>query len=451
MSDTPTIAALSTPSGAAALSVLRISGSLARQIAKEAFQKENVVPRRANFGVYESVSGKIFDECVWTFFSGPASYTGEDMLEISCHGNPFIVRRILEDLIRRGCNPAQPGEFTRRAFLNGKMDLVQAEAVAEIISARSERAFEASRRLLSGELGKRISDWSDEILKLMAETEMQIDFSEEEVPAVNFEDFRRRIETLCLELRKTEKSARYFSRVSEGVNVVIFGAPNAGKSSLLNAILGVERSIVSDEAGTTRDFVSENVSLGAHCIRIVDTAGIREDTDSFVEKTGVERTFECMKNADFLIFVIDSSDSVPALPEKFGKILTPDKTLIVFNKSDLKPAFDVSSCFKGFESVLISLRERKVSEFLKGELVKFIESKNIVPMEDVLIVSERHAAALRKAEKLLREAGEIVGKVPIEFVSAVFRDALESLSEILGKFDNEKVLDKIFSSFCIGK
>ena len=451
MSETSTIAALSTPSGSSALAVLRVSGPLSGKIAKAAFGKANLTPRKAFLGEYRALSGKILDECMWTFFAGPSSYTGEDSLELCCHGNPFICRRIIEDLLARGCKMAQPGEFTRRAFLNGKMDLSQAEAVSDVITANSERSYEAARKLLSGELGRRISVWNDEILNLLAETETQIDFSEEEIPEQDTEEFRKKISDLIFDLKKTEESSRYSSRIHEGVNVVIFGAPNAGKSSLMNAVLGTERALVSSEAGTTRDFISETVCIGSHTIRLIDTAGVRDDADSEIEKSGIKRTSECVENADFLVFVVDVSEPPPTLSEVLKNKMSSENILIVFNKNDKKSYFNTNEFMPEFSRVSLSLLDSASSEIFKNKLLEILESKKIVPAEDILVVSVRHAEAIRKAKAELFEAAELAGTVSAEFVSVKLRNALEELSEILGKFDNEKVLDKVFSSFCIGK
>ena len=384
MTDSSTIAALATPPGSSALAVLRISGELVLSIAKSAFNKDKIKSRNAYFGVYRNLEGKILDECVWVLFEGPKSYTGEDLLEITCHGNLFIINRILEDLYRRGCRPALPGEFTRRAFLNGKIDLTQAEAVAEIISARSERAFDAARKLLSGELGRRIFSWNEEILMLLAETETQIDFSEEEVPEIDPGYFRKRVEELISKLRETKASARYSSRVYEGINVVIFGAPNAGKSSLMNALVGSDRALVSDEAGTTRDFISENILIGEHCIRIIDTAGIRDDAVSKVEESGIKKTLDCISGADFLIFVVDSSSPPPALSKEILEQIKPENTCILFNKSDKSPGFDKSKFLPEIDNISISLLEEASIEVLKDYFSKiFKRETGVLPSKFV--------------------------------------------------------------------
>jgi len=451
MPETSTIAAFATPAGSSALAAIRVSGNLVPAIIEQAFRKKKIIPRRANFGNYTTLSGKTADECVWIFFPEPASYTGENVLEIFCHGNPFIFNRILKDLFKRGCVPAKAGEFTQRAFLNGKMDLTQAEAVANVISAQSERSFDAAMRLLSGELRQRILDWNDKIIELIAETETQIDFSDEEVPALPASFFQKKIRDLRLELKKTEESSKYAEKINQGINVVICGAPNAGKSSLLNALVGFDRAIVSDEAGTTRDFISEKILIGKHSVNLVDTAGIRKNTQSNIEKTGVLRAIEWIKKADFIILVVDSASTAPTISHKFLDVVKKEKIIVVFNKTDLPAAFDKKLFLNGFEFIELSLLEKNAVEQLKQRISDILEKNQIVPAEDILVVSARHAECLRRAEIELCEIENAIGGVPIEFISAKLRNVAEDLSEILGKFDNEDVLDKIFSSFCIGK
>lgn len=451
MLESSTIAAVATPIGASALAVLRVSGDLVPAIIEQIFGKENLTPRRANFGRYKTISGKIADECVWVFFPAPASYTGENILEIFCHGNPFIFKRILTDLFERGCEPAKPGEFTQRAFLNGKMDLTQAEAVSNIISAQSERSFDAAQRLLTGEFRQRILRWNDQIIELISEIETQIDFSDEEVPALSDSFFQKKIQDLRFELEKTAESSRYAEKINDGINVVVCGAPNAGKSSLLNVIVGFDRAIVSDEAGTTRDFIREKILIGSHSVNLVDTAGIRENVLSNIEKTGIERAFEWIEKADFIIVVVDSSVQKQDFPKDFLDAIARKQTLVVFNKTDLPAAFDKTKILNDFESIELSLLDKNAQKVLKERLLSIFEKNRIVPPESLLVVSARHAECLRKAEIELIEAEKSIGALPVEFISSKLRQVVEDLSEILGKFDNEDVLDKIFSSFCIGK
>lgn len=452
MHNETTIAAVATPPGTSAIAVLRVSGPLSRETAKGAFGGKGLVPRKAVHGVYRCVSGKIADDCMCIFFEGPRSYTGEDMLEIYCHGNPFIVRRVMEDLMRRGCVAAGPGEFTKRAFLNGKLDLTQAEAVMSVISAGSERAFEASVRLLSGELGRRIQGWESGVLNLLAEIELQIDFTEEDVPVADVEGIRKEILRLADELEGCAGGVRYLSAVYDGINVVIVGAPNAGKSSLFNELVGVERAIVDEEAGTTRDFISERLVFGDFCINLFDTAGIRMEGVSKVERDGIERTFECLRKADFVLYVVDGSGALPCSLDGYLEGIEPGKTLLVYNKEDL-PGFKVSEFLnRRFENrISVSLRRKDSVVGMRDVLLRLLKEKEVVPKDDVLIVSLRDAELMREAREVLVCVYEDIGSVPWEFVSLNLRHVMVILSEILGKFDNEKVLERVFSKFCIGK
>ena len=452
MGEQSTITAFATPLSESAIAVIRVSGPDSHRIAKEAFgSKKELKARYAVFGVYKSVSGDALDECLYIVFNDKSSYTGEDSLEIYCHGNPFIAKKILSDLIACGCRQAFPGEFTRRAFLNGKMDLTQAEAVADVISARSEIALNAAQKLLAGTLGKKISDWNEKIIRLLAEIESQIDFSDEEVPELDRNDFEPKLREIISELKDTENTTRYTSAVHEGINVVIFGPPNAGKSSLLNVLVGEERALVSEEAGTTRDFISENINIGSYRIRILDTAGIREHASSKIEEAGIKRSIEYMKKADFFIFVIDASAGIPEIGGEVKGLIAPENTLIVLNKSDLGIAFDSNNFLPEFEKISLSLLNAGVYGILSEKILNVLKANEIVPQDDVLIVSVRHAEALSRARFCLEEGMQSLGIVPLEFTANHLRSAMSELSEILGRFDNEKILDKVFSSFCIGK
>lgn len=452
MAKESTITAFATPLSESAIAVIRVSGPDSGKIAREAFGSKDIPkPRYSKYGVYRSASGEVIDECLYVFFNNKASYTGEDSLEIYCHGNPFIAKKIVSDLIDRGCRQALPGEFTRRAFLNGKMDLTQAEAVADVISARSESALNAAQKLLGGTFGKKISEWNEKITHLLAEIESQIDFSDEEVPDFDKDYFKEKIRSVIVDLKNTENTAKYSAAVHEGINVVIFGLPNAGKSSLLNTLIGEERALVSDEAGTTRDFISENITLGKFRIRILDTAGLRDDASSKLEKAGIERSLECMKKADFFIFVVDSSSAQPLINDAVKSLINPENTLIVFNKSDLAPGFEIEEFLPEYDRVPVSLLDSGAYEVLKENILKALEKREIVPPGDILIVSARHAEFLSGAGKYLEEAEAMVDQVPLEFIANNLRSSMNELCEILGRFDNENVLDKVFSSFCIGK
>lgn len=302
------IAALATPEGTAALALIRVSGAQSRRVATDVFGlvQGRERERRFRHGDYRATDGKILDDVVWCFCAGPRTFTGEDTLEICVHGNPLIVQLVLADLFARGCRAAEPGEFTRRAFLNGRMELTQAEAVMDVIYARSERALAAARQQLRGSLGRRLEDLITALLAVLARIEAYIDFPDEDLPA---EDRQVVMVALADVLRGTEcllATHRYGDLLREGLKTVLIGAPNVGKSSLLNALVGRDRAIVSPEPGTTRDFIEERLHIGPHLLRLVDTAGLNPVAGN-VERMGMAKTLEWLPEADLILWVTDAT------------------------------------------------------------------------------------------------------------------------------------------------
>lgn len=457
MSITPvveTIVAPATPRGESAVALVRVSGPLATSLATAVFARKTAPQaRRAFVADYHDVSGRPVDQCLVTYFAENASYTGEPCLEIAPHGNPVIVRRILADLIARGCRQAEPGEFTRRAFLNGRMDLTRAEAVADLIHARSDRALEIARRQLAGELGRRVADWTDRLLQVLAELEAYIDFPEEDLPESDETSPSARLERLALEWDRSAETADRHTALAEGVRTVIVGAPNAGKSSLLNALLGEERALVSAEPGTTRDFITETVSVGPHCLRLVDTAGLRDDAESDIERRGIARTREKVAGADFALVVVDVAAAPPALPADVLAFLRPDNALLVLNKSDLPANPDSAALFPGMPRVAVSLVTGAGFEALRAAIVRELERDGLAPEAESLVVNARHAEALRSGAASLRAGVALLRRAdrPVELAANDLRSALDRLGDIVGRIDNERMLDRLFATFCIGK
>ena len=449
MSDT--IVALATPSGESAIGVVRISGAQTRRIFAEVFgaQPEE---RKASKKTYSALSGEKLDDVVAVFYKAPASYTGEDSLEISAHGNPFILQSIIADIIARGARGAEPGEFTRRAFVNGKIDLSQAEAVALVIGARSQRALEAARKQLSGELGRRIGKMSAELLEALALAEAYIDFPEDDLPEEDKSAIAGSIENCAREMRRLIDTAKFSPLVHCGINAVIAGAPNAGKSSLLNAMLGADRAIVSDIAGTTRDFISERLSIGRNAVNLTDTAGLRPGGDE-IESAGIERAREKIAACDICIYVADAR-GMPDGAEFDRAALTPRNTIIAINKCDLADARpkDIAQKFAGYACAEISCKTLEGIDALKRKIDAMINEHHITASADDILVSARHAQALQAALDAAMSAAQCAREgAPSELAAADLRAALDSLGEIVGKTDSEAVLDKIFSKFCIGK
>lgn len=448
-----TIVGLATPAGESAIAMIRISGPLCEQLVVNALgQQKRIVSRSATLSWYTDVQGKRLDHILFTYFSQGNSYTGEQLVEICCHGNPLIVQKVITDLISRGCRHAQPGEFTRTAFLNGKMDLSQAEAVCDLIRARSERAIEAAQKQLMGALGEKISEFTDRILRISAEVEAYIDFPEEDLPDEEQDGPVAKISSLVVDIERLVGMSRYKALLQNGVKTVIIGAPNAGKSSLLNALLGEERAIVSSTPGTTRDFISEQIMVGPYCIRLMDTAGIHETGDE-IETLGIGKTLEKIREADLKLLVVDSSVPYPVLGQEVMDFLSQESTLVLENKIDLSPARSGLDFLPEYRRSRISLKTQEGMDFFREELESMLGEEVLKGAEqEGLIVGTRHATALNAAKNSLLKAKDVLlSNEPTELAASELRLVIEAFGEIVGKIDNEDMLDRLFSTFCIGK
>ena len=450
--NTDTIAALATPAGTAALALIRISGPDTIRVAAGALGRP-LDPRVATHGDYLALDGTAVDDIVATLFAGPHSYTGEDSLEISCHGSPLIARMILGDLHARGCRPANPGEFTQRAFLNGRMDLSQAEAVMDLIHARSERALTAARQVLRGALTRHLDELAAGIVGALATVEAYIDFPDEDLPPEDRSQLAARVSAALAaadQLLATERTGGF---LREGISTVLLGETNAGKSSLLNRIVGSERAIVSPEPGTTRDFIEELVHAGPHVLRVVDTAGLNAEARG-IEALGIGKTLERAASADIHLLVLDASLRTPPLPHSLGNRITPSNTIVVLNKSDLlgDRGLPVAAVPGGLPSVLVSALTGKGVEELKAAMVRMADAMQRTVGEEQIAINVRHAHYLSEARICLAGALEkIEAQGPGELVASDLRGALQALGTISGMVDNERMLDHLFASFCIGK
>ena len=443
-----TIAALATPAGTAAIAVIRISGPDTGRLGGDIFG-ELPPPRVVHRAQYRDRSGAPLDDVLFTFFRGPNSYTGEDSLEISCHGNPVIARLVLGDLHVRGCRHAEPGEFTRRAFLNGRMDLSQAEAVMDLIHARSERALAAARRQMDGALGREMQGLTDGVLDALARVEAYIDFPDEDLPREDLDAVRTGIRDVLRGADRLLATRVYGDLLREGARTVIVGEPNAGKSSLLNRLLGRDRAIVSAEPGTTRDFIEEAVAVGPHCLRLIDTAGL-SDAPGPLERLGMEKTRERIADADLLLWVVDATRPTPLPPA--GLKLDPAKTIRVLSKSDLLPAPLQPDPAPRFETVAVSALTGAGIGDLRSALIRRADGFQAAVGPDSVAINARHAHALSQAKECLGAALLKLESAPeSELLASDLRGALDALGEISGRVDNEQVLDRLFASFCIGK
>jgi tRNA modification GTPase len=447
---TDTIAALATPRGESALALIRVSGPDTIAVA-QALLGRPPPPRRAVHADYHDVSGHLLDDAIFVCFQGPASFSGEDALEISCHGSPFIVERILEDLMTRGCRAAEPGEFSRRAFLNGRLDLSQAEAVMDLIRARSDRAVEAAHRQLRGALGRETRRLVDALLDVVAGVEAYIDFPEDDLPAEDRQRSLAAVREVSRAAGRLLATGRYGSLIRDGVRVVLAGEPNAGKSSLLNRLIGYERALVDAGPGTTRDFIEERVLLGAHSIRYLDTAGLRTGGDG-VERAGMGKTLEQVADADILLLVLDAARPFPTLPEPVMERASGGPTLVVWNKVDLAPAGPVPEVLGPLPSLALCARTGQGLEALQAAILDWVESSRIEIGDEVIAISVRHEHALQGMHGCLAQAeAKLAGDEDLELIASDLRGAIDCLGQITGRIDNEAVLDHLFASFCIGK
>jgi tRNA modification GTPase len=445
-----TVAALATPAGTSAIAVVRASGPDCAKLSQAIFGT-TPLPRFALHADYRDRNGILIDDVLVTYFAAPRSYSGEDTLEISCHGNPFIAQKILEDLFARGCRPAEAGEFTRRAFLNGRLDLSQAEAVMDLIHARSERAIVAANQQLRGSLGRHLEALTESLLSVLARIEAYIDFPDEDLPEEDRGIVGRGLEQVAAGAERLLATQHYGELLRDGIKTVIVGEPNAGKSSLLNRLVGSERALVSPEPGTTRDFIEERVVLGAHCLRLIDTAGLNP-SPAPLEKLGMAKTLERAAVADLFLVVLDATRPPPEWPEELSTRLSAENALIVLNKIDLADAKFESQTFVGKEIVHVSALTGKGLDRLIAAIERRAEAFRRDQGEEVIAINARHASALTRARQSLADARQNLNvHGPTELLASDLRAALDALGEIGGKIDNERMLDHLFATFCIGK
>jgi len=438
-----TIAAIATPAGTGAVALLRLSGTRARDIFSKVWQGPALPPRRAVLGAIVE-SKAVLDSVLATYFKGPASFTGEDTVEISCHGGVLVTRRILEALLRAGARPAEPGEFTQRAWLNGRLDLTQAEAVMDVISAQTDMALRAAQRQLEGAIGTRVTALRDELLGVLAHVEAFIDFPEEDISPDTGAVLRGHIASVQQGIARLLATAGEGRILREGARTVLAGAPNAGKSSLLNRLLGCERAIVSERPGTTRDTIEEVIALRGLPLRLVDTAGLRDSTD-VIEREGVARTRRMVETADLVLEVADASQ-----PPGESVLLPASgvKHVLVLNKCDL----GVHEAWQGRGGVEISCRTGAGMDSLTGAVIQALSGGGAAFTGMEAAVNARHQACLERAATSLHAAlTQLDAGAAPEFVALDLREALVALGEIAGKTDTEDLLGVIFSRFCIGK
>lgn len=449
-SPTDTITALATPFGSGAVSLIRISGPEAITISDKMFNGRKSLQTASthtiHYGQFIGENQQVIDDGCAFVFRAPKSYTGEDSVELSCHGNPLLVQKIVHRLVGLGCRLAQPGEFSKRAFLNGKLDLVQAEAVMDIISARTSAAARGARTQLNGALSKQVNTLRTSLLELAGTLELDLDFAEEDIQIASTQETERKLTQLTQNLDSLLDTYAYGKIIKDGVNVALAGQTNTGKSSLLNYLLKESRAIVSAVPGTTRDIVREELSIDGVLYHFHDTAGIRQATDS-VEKIGIERSYQALQQADIVIFMSDATKGFCS--ELYDDILdkvSRERIIKVFNKCDLaEPDYskaDVALSVKtgnGVVQLLEILREKTCKSATYSE-------------NSAIITNIRHKSCLENARKALKQAQETLKEgMSCEFIAVDVKTAIQSLEDITGTISTDDTLNHIFDNFCIGK
>ena len=440
-----TIAAIATPSGNGGVGIIRISGKLAIEIAKQ-LTDHPISPRHALFTSFKDEDGSVIDSGILLYFPNPSSYTGEDIIELQGHGGTIVINMLLNRVVKLGARLANPGEFTEQAFLNNKLDLAQAEAVADLIESSTEQSVRSAQKSMQGVFSEKINELVDEITELRVYVEAAIDFVDEEIDFLSDGVVEKKITDIVEKIRKIQNTAQQGRLLRDGMTVVLAGKPNAGKSSLLNALAGHEAAIVTDVAGTTRDILRERIQLDGMPLHIIDTAGLRKSDDA-VEKEGIRRAKQEITQADKVLLLIDSTDPeyesiLETLP--FGLDITK-----IYNKIDLiEKEPEIIETDEG-KQIHLSIKKNLGMGLLKDYLKQSVgfNSGN----DDIFIARQRHIEALNKGKKFIENALLQLKKQAGELVAEDLRQAQNSLAEITGAFSSDDLLGKIFSSFCIGK
>lgn len=456
-----TIAAISTAVGEAGIGIVRMSGKNSLNIANKIFKGNKVetldksLSRKLTYGhIVNKETDEIIDEVLISYMKGPETYTREDMVEIYCHGGIISVKKILELVLNKGARMAEAGEFTKIAFLNGRLDLAQAEAVMDMINAKTDKSFQASLGQLEGFLSKKINEIRNILLDMVAHVEVSIDFPEDDIEEVTYEDLKTKGEKVKKEIEVLLSTADRGKILREGLNTVILGKPNVGKSSLLNAVLRENRAIVTNIPGTTRDIIEEYINIDGIPLKIIDTAGIRITEDE-VEKIGVNRAKEAINRADLIIAIFDASLELSEDDYEIIKLIKEKKSIVLLNKTDLRNVLDeeeLISLIEGKPMITTSITSGIGIDIMEEKIKEMFYGGEIELDSDTTITNVRHKDLLVKALDNINQALEDINLgVPIDCIEIDLKNSWENLGGISGDTIEEDILDKIFSEFCIGK
>lgn len=451
-----TIVALATPPGVGALGIIRLSGKDALAIVNRLFPSKNLEaqPSHTLHVGYLKRGGVAIDEVVVSLYKAPRSYTGEDIVEISCHGSPFIHQQVIDACIQEGARLAKPGEFTQRAFLNGKLDLTQAEAVADLIASNTSASHNTALTNIRGGFSHSLKDLREQLIQFSALIELELDFSQEDVEFADRTQLRRLIDSSLQQTEQLLQSFKLGNVIKNGVSTAIIGRPNAGKSTLLNALLNEDRAIVSDIPGTTRDTIEEVINIDGILFRLIDTAGIRSHTADVIESAGIAKSRQKMEQADLVVYLFDANElSVEDLQAVEAELLQLGVTyLLAANKIDAIDEAKARAKFQGMSGIIyISARSGLHLEVLKERMVDTVLQEG-VSSENVIVTNARHYHALQQVHQSLKDVAEgMENRLPGDLLALDIRRCLQFLGEITGEVTNEDQLDYIFSKFCIGK
>ena len=454
-----TIAAIATAPGEGGIGIIRISGEKSLQVAQSIFKSKSgkmIKDYNTRTLIYGNIvdGEKVIDEVLLAYMKGPNSYTAEDVIEINCHGGFISVKKILELILSKDVRLADAGEFTKRAFLNGRIDLSQAEAIIDVIKSKTDMAHEVAQSQLEGSLAKKIKDLRMNVTEVLAHLEVSIDFAEEDVEEITYQTLEEKALNLRDEIKKLYDTAESGKILRDGLKTVIVGKPNVGKSSLLNSILGENRAIVTDIAGTTRDVIEEFVNIKGIPLKIVDTAGIRE-TEDVVEKIGVEKSRESFSTADLVIMVLDASRKLSQEDMEILENLKNKKTIVLLNKMDLEPQIELEKIeeFVNSEDIIkISALKHQGIEELQDKIEAMVYHGSVKNSSNLMITNSRHKDALFKAYESINDAiNAIEQRMPYDFIEVDFKNIWDYLGYINGDTIREDLLDTIFKNFCIGK
>lgn len=444
-----TIAAIATAHGVGSIAIIRLSGAGAKAVAAKLTGGKPLQDRHAHLYALYTDRNELIDEAIVLFFEGPRSFTGEDVVELQCHGGQVVAEAVLGAALKQGARLATPGEFSKRAFLNGRIDLTEAEAIAKLIEAKSEDAAKILARQMKGSLRTFVEGNRDALLEILAYSEVSIDYAEEDLPQDLVDQIRQKLDAIAGALRKTLASSERRRGLMQGFKVAIIGKPNVGKSSLLNALLDYNRAIVSDIAGTTRDTIEEQVRIGTHLIRIVDTAGIRNAGDE-IERIGIERSLEAVRESDIVVALFDAGrpkdDEDGAILSLMEEHKAERQFIAVLNKTDLPQRFDETP-LHGYSPIRMSCKAD--TSALIGALQSHMDRQNV--SDETMLISHRQTDAVKGALVAIENAYAPLEDQELELFSFHVADAIHALASITRPFDNEEMLDKMFGSFCLGK